>query len=226
MRGADFSGVRPPEIMSTLRRRWPTGRRIWSAATGNYIQSSPAVASGVVYVGSADNNLYAFNAATGQRIWTAGTYRSVLSSPAVANGVVYVGSDDAKLYAFTAVTGLPVGPRPPGTKSSRRLRWPMGSLRGVVRWEAVRFQRHSRTNDLERGHRRIHPLFAGSGQRGGLRGVVRQRYLLLTSSGERVRLRGFGNGRWQPVLLRPAAGERSGAGRTTTCPAGTGHTQT
>ena len=23
MRGVDFSGVRPPEIMSTLRRRWP-----------------------------------------------------------------------------------------------------------------------------------------------------------------------------------------------------------
>src|ERR1035441_8293892 len=126
MRGVDFSGVRPPEIMSTLRRRWPTGQAIWSAAAGNYVQSSPAVANGVVYLGSADNNLYAFNAATGQRIWTAGTYRSVLSSPAVANGVVYVGSDDAKVYAFTAVTGLPVGPRPPGTKSSRRLRWPMG----------------------------------------------------------------------------------------------------
>src|ERR1019366_5941530 len=79
---------------------------------------------------------------------------------------------------------------------------------------------------LDRVHRERSRVVAYGGQWGGLRGVVRQRYLLLTSSGERVRLRGFGNGRWQLVLLRPAAGERSGAGRTTTCPAGTGHAQT
>ena len=54
--------------------------------------SSPAVANGVVYVGSADHNVYALNAGTGAKLWsyTAGGVSD--SSPAVANGVVYVGS--------------------------------------------------------------------------------------------------------------------------------------
>src|SRR5437899_11176442 len=60
--------------------------------------STPAVANGVVYVGSTDGNLYAFQAATGQKIWSApagaATGNWVASSPAVANGVVYVGSLD------------------------------------------------------------------------------------------------------------------------------------
>jgi hypothetical protein len=73
--------------------------------------SSPAVANGVVYVGSDDGNLYAFNASgcgssTCAPAWTAFTATAggggVESSPAVANGVVYVGSVDHKLYAFTA----------------------------------------------------------------------------------------------------------------------------
>jgi eukaryotic-like serine/threonine-protein kinase len=37
-----------------------TGATLWSAATGNGIQSSPAVANGMVYVGSADDNVYAY----------------------------------------------------------------------------------------------------------------------------------------------------------------------
>ena len=77
----------------------------WTATTGNYVYSSPAVEYGLVYVGSEDGKLYAFNASTGATLWTATTTGDVLSSPAVANGVVYVGSDDGKLYAFNANTG-------------------------------------------------------------------------------------------------------------------------
>jgi outer membrane protein assembly factor BamB len=76
------------------------------------VESSPAVANGVVYVGSDDHNLYAFDATgntncsgspkTCSPLWTAPTGGSVVSSPAVANGVVYVGSADNKLYAFDA----------------------------------------------------------------------------------------------------------------------------
>jgi outer membrane protein assembly factor BamB len=72
----------------------------WSAPTGNSIQSSPAVANGVVYVGSADAHLYAFNAQTGAQLWSALTGSLSFSSPAVANGVVYIGSDDTHLYAY------------------------------------------------------------------------------------------------------------------------------
>jgi eukaryotic-like serine/threonine-protein kinase len=37
-----------------------TGAKLWSYATGSPVNSSPAVANGVVYVGSEDGNVYAF----------------------------------------------------------------------------------------------------------------------------------------------------------------------
>jgi outer membrane protein assembly factor BamB len=39
--------------------------RAWTATTGGVIQSSPAVADGVVYVGSSDGKLYAFDLVSG-----------------------------------------------------------------------------------------------------------------------------------------------------------------
>ena len=68
------------------------------------MESSPAVANGIVYVGADDNNLYALNASAGTTIWTYGTTGLVDSSPAIANGVVYVGSEDDSVYAFGAIT--------------------------------------------------------------------------------------------------------------------------
>jgi hypothetical protein len=37
-----------------------TCQPLWTAATGDMTEFSPAVANGVVYVGSFDNKLYAF----------------------------------------------------------------------------------------------------------------------------------------------------------------------
>src|SRR5215471_7427077 len=85
----------------------------WSATTDGPVSSSPAVTNGKVYVGSADNKLYAFDAAgvtncsgtptTCAPLWTATTGSQILfSSPTVTNGVVYITSDDFKLYAFDA----------------------------------------------------------------------------------------------------------------------------
>jgi len=77
----------------------------WTATTGDIINSSPAVANGLVYVGSKDNKLYAFDALTGHPKWTALTGDAIYSSPTIANGLVYVGSTDHKLYAFDALIG-------------------------------------------------------------------------------------------------------------------------
>ncbi len=80
----------------------------WKAGTGSGIYSSPAVANGVVYVGSDDHSLHAFKVDTSAPLWgfnAGGTGGQIRSSPAVANEVVYVGSDDGKLYAFKADTG-------------------------------------------------------------------------------------------------------------------------
>ena len=64
----------------------------WNYITGDVIDSSPAVANGVVYIGSEDDNVYALDAKTGTSLWSYTTGNFIYSSPAVANGVVYIGS--------------------------------------------------------------------------------------------------------------------------------------
>jgi outer membrane protein assembly factor BamB len=68
--------------------------------------SSPAVANGKVYFGSADGGVYAADAKTGILQWKFATHDVVHASPAVVNGVVYIGSWDSYLYAIDAETGL------------------------------------------------------------------------------------------------------------------------
>jgi outer membrane protein assembly factor BamB len=77
----------------------------WSYTTGGPVNSSPAVASGTVYIGSGDGNVYALNAATGALDWSYTTGGPVDSSPAVASGTVYIGSGDGNVYALNAATG-------------------------------------------------------------------------------------------------------------------------
>src|SRR5438105_3675813 len=61
--------------------------------------SSPAVANGVVYIGSGDHKVYALNATTGAKLWSYTTGGEGGSSPAVVNGVVYIGSGGGNVYA-------------------------------------------------------------------------------------------------------------------------------
>ena len=81
------------------------GQLKWNYTTGGHVDSSPAVVNGVVYVGSLDNNTYAFNATTGAKLWNYTTGDAVESDPAVVNGIVYVGSGDHNVYALDATTG-------------------------------------------------------------------------------------------------------------------------
>lgn len=80
-------------------------RELWKFRTADNVTSSPAVANGVVYIGSYDKNVYALNASTGAEIWKFTTGNNVFSSPAVANGVVYIGSNDGSVYALNATSG-------------------------------------------------------------------------------------------------------------------------
>ena len=48
-------------------------QKLGSYATGGGVDSSPAVANGVVYVGSNDNKVYALNASTGEKLWSYAT---------------------------------------------------------------------------------------------------------------------------------------------------------
>ena len=68
----------------------------WKFHTKGMVFSSPAIAGGVVYVGSNDGNLYAVDLASGTQKWKFATKSRIPSSPAVADGVVYFVSYDAQ----------------------------------------------------------------------------------------------------------------------------------
>jgi outer membrane protein assembly factor BamB len=71
-------------------------------------ESSPAVANGLVYVGSNDGRLYVFDAngcgaALCQPLWTGMMSAGAgASSPLVEGGVVYLGTSNDRLFAFSA----------------------------------------------------------------------------------------------------------------------------
>ncbi len=78
---------------------------IWAGQTNGMIESAPAVANGVVYVGSYDDGaINAFNAsgcgsASCAPIWTHALGENVQGGPIVVNGMVYI-TTRHNLYAF------------------------------------------------------------------------------------------------------------------------------
>jgi outer membrane protein assembly factor BamB len=102
--GSNVTANHVPNYLYALNAK--TGVQLWrSQAVGPIGTCSPVVVSGLVYVGSSDHKLYAFNATTGALVWgrTLGSFLS--SAPALANGVVYIGSNNGDLHAFNASTG-------------------------------------------------------------------------------------------------------------------------
>ncbi|HXJ05032.1 MAG TPA: PQQ-binding-like beta-propeller repeat protein [Candidatus Acidoferrum sp.] len=71
----------------------------------DFYLSSPVVASGAVYFGSGDTNIYALDAATGVLKWKFKTGDVVHSSPALSDGTLFAGSWDSNFYALDAATG-------------------------------------------------------------------------------------------------------------------------
>ena len=77
----------------------------WKFHTNGSVFSSPAVAGGVIYVGSGDGNLYAVDLQSGGLKWKFPTASRIPSSPAVDAGVVFFVSYDGSLYAVDTTTG-------------------------------------------------------------------------------------------------------------------------
>ncbi len=71
----------------------------------DYVQSSPVVDGGTLYVGSRDGKVYALDAKSGSVEWTFATQDKIRATPAVDQGTVYIGSWDKLLYALDARTG-------------------------------------------------------------------------------------------------------------------------
>ena len=78
--------------------RFPAGAAIWS---------SPAIGdNGIIYAGSLDGSLYAWDSVWGQQRWEFRSGDAVESSPALgADGTVFFGSNDHHVYAIDGTTG-------------------------------------------------------------------------------------------------------------------------
>ncbi len=87
---------------------------LWNYTTGRMVQSSPAVVSGYVCVGSRDGQVYCLNASSGEPIWIRTIKSEVWSSPAIYNGYVYFGADDGNVYCLNVTTGSPIWKSPIG----------------------------------------------------------------------------------------------------------------
>ncbi|MGM0875162.1 MAG: PQQ-binding-like beta-propeller repeat protein [Bacillota bacterium] len=84
----------------------------WTYRTpGTILTSSPAIANGVVYVGtrdeegSNDHAIHAVDQETGNKVWQVKADAQVQSSPAVADGIVYASSIRGTIYAMNAQSG-------------------------------------------------------------------------------------------------------------------------
>ena len=82
-----------------------TNQTLWSYKTGGWVECSPTVANGTVYVGSEDGKVYALNALTGALVRKYQTvFYGLSSSPAIVNNILYVGAG-GDVYALNATTG-------------------------------------------------------------------------------------------------------------------------
>ena len=79
----------------------------WAFKAGGAIVTSPAVADGVVYIGSLDGHLYAVEQDTGKEKWNFKSSRPIASSPAVDGGTLYFVSSAGALVAIDTATGKP-----------------------------------------------------------------------------------------------------------------------
>jgi outer membrane protein assembly factor BamB len=77
----------------------------WAFKTDGPVIASPAIADGVVFIGSSDGVFYAIDQETGKRKWKVALTDPISSSPAVANGLVYFLTYDGAFYALATDTG-------------------------------------------------------------------------------------------------------------------------
>src|SRR5919108_131172 len=95
---AQLTGVAATTLPDQLQLRW-------TYQAGESIESSAAIADGVVYVGSADGMLHAVDLASGKARWKFQAGQEIRSSPNCSGNKVFIGSYDQHLYCLSAGTG-------------------------------------------------------------------------------------------------------------------------
>src|SRR6188472_1826988 len=97
-----------PALLGTTAAAVPDKLRVlWTYDAGESIESSAAIADGIVYVGAQPGELHAVRLADGQPRWKYKASPEGIgeSSPAVANGVVYFGDLAGVVHAVDTATG-------------------------------------------------------------------------------------------------------------------------
>jgi outer membrane protein assembly factor BamB len=102
---------------------------LWTFATKDAVESTPAIANGVVFVGSFDENLYAIDLVTGRERWR---YKAgaIKTPAAVRDGKVYVGNLDGVLHCVDAAKGTKIWtfPTPSQTEISSGVSFADGKI--------------------------------------------------------------------------------------------------
>lgn len=98
-----------------------TGRKIWSFAADDQVNTSAAYWRGRIFIASDGGTLYALSARTGRLLWSAqsqskfGSREFWYATPTVAYGRVYIGNTDGTMYVYGAKSGKLLWARPLGT---------------------------------------------------------------------------------------------------------------
>ena len=79
----------------------------WAFKAAGPIVTTPAIAGGVVYIGSMSGHLYAIDQQTGREKWNFKSRMPIASSAAVVDGTVYFVSSAGSLAAIDAANGQP-----------------------------------------------------------------------------------------------------------------------
>ena len=78
---------------------------IWKFKTNGPVVATPVIDDGIVYVGSLDSNLYAFNLLSGKQLWKVRTGGPIRSSVAISRKRLFLLSSDGFLYRMDADSG-------------------------------------------------------------------------------------------------------------------------
>ena len=76
-----------------------TGNPVWFSSQSCVANGTPAVANGLVYEGTIDGSIYAFNTTDGSLVWSyqLGTMLgNYATAPVIVNGMVYIGAEVPK----------------------------------------------------------------------------------------------------------------------------------
>ena len=97
-----------PQLTGVAKAELPENLELlWTFETEDAIESTAAIAAGIVYVGTLDGYLYAVNLEDGLLKWKYQVSGEIKSSPAVFNDMVYFGDGMGVFHAVEVQTGEP-----------------------------------------------------------------------------------------------------------------------